>query len=222
MRITIDLKIFLFAIIFIITKQIEFYAILMAYAIIHELGHLLCGVFLRLKPETFSITPFGLQISFKPEISLYNSKVKNGTRICVKKMLLAFAGPLTNILISIVLLFIQMDQNLKQIMIYSNILVAVFNLIPIYPLDGGRILKGVIRKKFEDNIKADTIVNKISNILVIILTAVSSILILYLKNISVLFVIIYLWILVIKENKRFNLKRKINNIISKENKCIDI
>ena len=48
MRITIDLKIFLFAIIFIITKQIEFYAILMAYAIIHELGHLLCGVFLRL------------------------------------------------------------------------------------------------------------------------------------------------------------------------------
>ena len=92
MRITIDLKIFLFAIIFIITKQIEFYAILMAYAIIHELGHLLCGVFLRLKPETFSITPFGLQISFKPEISLYNTKVKNGTRICVKKMLLAFAG----------------------------------------------------------------------------------------------------------------------------------
>ena len=115
-----------------------------------------------------------------------------------------------------------MDQNLKQIMIYSNILVAVFNLIPIYPLDGGRILKGVIRKKCEDNIKADTIVNKISNILVIILTAVSSILILYLKNISVLFVIIYLWILVIKENKRFNIKKKINNMISKENKCIDI
>ena len=32
-------------------------------------------------------------------ISLYNSKVKNGTRICVKKMLLAFAGPLTNFII---------------------------------------------------------------------------------------------------------------------------
>ena len=49
MRITIDLKIFLFAIIFIITKQIEFYAILMAYAIIHELGHLLCGAIFKVK-----------------------------------------------------------------------------------------------------------------------------------------------------------------------------
>lgn len=177
-------------------------------------GHIFAGLLLKLKPKKLSIMPFGLAVTF--ESYEYKKLVEN------KKIVIAFAGPLTNILISIVLLFIQMDQNLKQIMIYSNILVAVFNLIPIYPLDGGRILKGVIRKKFEDNIKADTIVNKISNILVIILTAVSSILILYLKNISILFVIIYLWILVIKENKRFNIKKKINNMISKENKCIDI
>lgn len=177
-------------------------------------GHIFAGLLLKLKPKKLSIMPFGLAVTF--ESYEYKKLVEN------KKIVIAFAGPLTNILISIVLLFIQMDQNLKQIMIYSNILVAVFNLIPIYPLDGGRILKGVIRKKCEDNIKADTIVNKISNILVIILTAVSSILILYLKNISVLFVIIYLWILVIKENKRFNIKKKIKNMISKENKCIDI
>ena len=76
MRITIDLKIFLFALIFIITKQIEFYAILMIYAVIHELGHLFWGLILKLKPEAFSITPFGLQISFKTEPNLYNTKIK--------------------------------------------------------------------------------------------------------------------------------------------------
>ena len=141
MRITIDLKIFLFAIIFIITKQIEFYAILMAYAIIHELGHLLCGVFLRLKPETFSITPFGLQISFKPEISLYNTKVKNGTRICVKKMLLAFAGPLTNFIIVFILIILNnlgviVDNIfLGETAIYANILIGVFNLCLLYTSD---------------------------------------------------------------------------------------
>ena len=101
-------------------------------------------------------------------------------------------------------------------------IVAIFNLIPIYPLDGGRILKGFIRKKYENNMKADLIVNRTSNILVIALTAISSILILYLKNISILFVIVYLWILVIRENKKFNFKKKINDIISKENKYIDI
>ena len=72
-------------------------------------------------------------------------------------------------------------------------------------------------KKYDDNIKSDILVNKISNILVISLTAISSILILYLKNISILFVIIYLWILIIRENKRINLKKKINDIILKEN-----
>lgn len=171
-------------------------------------GHIFAGLLLKLKPKKLSIMPFGLAVTF--ESYEYKKLIET------KKIIIAFAGPLTNILISIGLLLIHMDQNLKQIMIYSNILVALFNLIPIYPLDGGRILKGLIRKKYDD-IKSDILVNKISNILVIILTAMSSILILYLKNISILFVIIYLWILIIRENKRINLKKKINDIILKEN-----
>lgn len=171
-------------------------------------GHIFAGLLLKLKPKKLSIMPFGLAVTF--ESYEYKKLIET------KKIIIAFAGPLTNILISIGLLLIHMDQNLKQIMIYSNILVALFNLIPIYPLDGGRILKGLIRKKYDD-IKSDILVNKISNILVISLTAISSILILYLKNISILFVIIYLWILIIRENKRINLKKKINDIILKEN-----
>ncbi len=40
MSIKIDLKIFLFVILFWLTSQIEIYAILMIFALIHELGHL--------------------------------------------------------------------------------------------------------------------------------------------------------------------------------------
>ncbi len=40
MSIKIDLKIFLFVILFWLTSQIELYAVLMIFALIHELGHL--------------------------------------------------------------------------------------------------------------------------------------------------------------------------------------
>lgn len=49
MSVKIDLKIFLFAIIFYFTKQIKIYALLMILALVHELGHLVCGICLGLK-----------------------------------------------------------------------------------------------------------------------------------------------------------------------------
>lgn len=172
-------------------------------------GHIFAGLLLKLKPKKLNIMPFGLAVTF--ESYGYRKLVET------KKILIAFAGPLTNILISIITLFIHIDENLKRTIIYSNILVAFFNLIPIYPLDGGRILKGFIKLKYKNNMVADLVVNKISNILAIALTAISSILILYLKNISIFLVIVYLWIIVIKENKRFDLKKKVNDIILEQN-----
>ncbi len=172
-------------------------------------GHIFAGLLLKLKPKKLNIMPFGLAVTFES----YGYRKLMET----KKILIAFAGPLTNILISIITLFIHIDESLKQTIIYSNILVAFFNLIPIYPLDGGRILKGFIKLKYKNNMVADSVINKISNILAIVLTAISSILILYLKNISIFLVIVYLWIIVIKENKRFDLKKKVNNIILEQN-----
>lgn len=209
MQITINLQIFLFIILFLLTKQIELYALIMFFALIHECGHIFAGLILKLKPKKLDIMPFGLAVTF--ESYGYKKLVET------KKILIALAGPLTNILICVIALFIHIDQNVKQTIIYSNILVALFNLIPIYPLDGGRILKGLIKSKYKNNIIADTIVNKISNVLAIFFTAISSILILYLKNIAILLVIIYLWIIVIRENKRLDIKKRVSNIILEQN-----
>lgn len=209
MQITINLQIFLFIILFLLTKQIELYALIMFFALIHECGHIFAGLILKLKPKKLDIMPFGLAVTF--ESYGYKKLVE------AKKILIALAGPLTNILICTIALFININQNVKQTIIYSNILVALFNLIPIYPLDGGRILKGLIKLKYKNNIIADTIVNRISNILAILFTAISSILILYFKNIAILLVIIYLWIIVIRENKRLDIKKKVSNIILEQN-----
>lgn len=218
MRITIDLKIFLFALIFAITKQIEFYAILMIYAVIHELGHLFWGIILKLKPEAFSITPFGLQISFKTEPNLYNTKIKNGTKLCLKRMSLALAGPLTNFIIALILIILNNIELYKnsiffgEVAIYANILIGIFNLIPIYPLDGGRILKEII--SIRSGIKKSYYyINKISNITMICLMFISSILLLYIHNIAILIILVYLGYLVIKQNKIYKIKSRLINAI---------
>lgn len=213
LHIKVNLQIFLFIAIFALTHQIEIYAWIMLFAFIHELGHMIAGLFLNLKPKALSFMPFGISITF--ETYEYKKLIE------IKKILIAIAGPITNLIICIIIIFLNINNQIKELIIYSNILIALFNLIPLYPLDGGRILKGIIRLKCNE-IKADKIINKISNALIILLTVISSIGILHLKNFALLFILLYLWIIVIKENKKYNIKIKVYNTLEKTNKCIDI
>ena len=89
MRFRIDLKIFIFLILFYFTKQIELYAFIMIFALIHELGHLLAGILLGMKPEKLELMPFGVSISFKINVEEYNKKIKKGNILEIKKMIVA-------------------------------------------------------------------------------------------------------------------------------------
>lgn len=95
---------------------------------------------------------------------------------------------------------------------YANILICVFNLLPIYPLDGGRILKEII--SIRSGIKKSYYyINKISNITMICLMFISSILLLYIHNIAILIILVYLGYLVIKQNKIYKIKSRLINAI---------
>ena len=98
----------------------------------------------------------------------------------------------------------------NEVLAYANIVIMLFNLLPIYPLDGGRILKEIIHI-FEGSIKSKIHIRKISKAIIILITMIGSIAVMYLKNVAIFFIIIYLWIIVIKENKR----NIINNILIK-------
>lgn len=210
MKIRLHLKIFLFIAIFIVTRQIEIYGILMMFALFHELGHMLAGIILGFKPNSLEIMPLGLSIGFENKVENYNKKIKKGTLLTLKKIIIAISGPITNLIFIILFLIfpISFFGINRELILYANILIAIFNLIPIYPLDGGRIVKGILHILFgrKESYKYSYM---ISNITISILTAISSIAILYLRNIAILFILAYLWYLVISENKKYKTKKKI-------------
>lgn len=205
MSIKIDLRIFFFGILFFLTKQIEIYALLMLFAFLHELGHLLAGLLLGFKPKSMGINPLGFQITFQTKIEDDNKEIEKGNKSKLKKIAIFLAGPIINLIIAITFLFI--NQGIvasRNNIIYSNLLLAIFNLLPIYPLDGGRILKEIIHI-YKGKKETYKIMKNISKIMVIFLTILVSILILYVHNIAFLFILAYLWYLVIKNQKEYEI-----------------
>lgn len=212
----IDLKIFLLLILFYLTKQIEFYAVIMFFAIIHELGHLLTGVTLGMQPEKIELKLFGLSVSFKIGVDDYNKKIRKGNLLEVKKIIVALAGPITNLLIILIANLIEITEYQKNMIIYSNLLLIIINMLPIFPLDGGRVVNSILHILFGKRI-AEIYSNKISFITLIILTTLASILILYIKNIAIFLIIVVLGAMYIREDKIFRNKQKIVQILEEKN-----
>lgn len=208
MRFRIDLKIFIFLIIFYFTKQIELYAFIMFFAFIHELGHLIAGLIMGMKPEKIELMPFGFSISFKIAVEEYNKKIKKGNMLEIKKIIVAMAGPITNFIIILITSKLNLDIQKSITIIYTNFLIMIFNLLPIYPLDGGRILKGILHINLGKR-KAEKYINIISKVIVLIIIAISSILILYIHNIAIFLIDIYLLYLMIKEDLKYKKRRYI-------------
>ena len=210
MKIKLNLNIFLFLVLFFLTGQLEIYALVMVFALIHELSHLLCGVVLGFKVNTLKIMPLGFSIEFESIIEDYNKKVGKSNILSVKKIIVALAGPLINLLIVIFGIIFDLDVNI----VYSNFIILIFNLLPIYPLDGGRILKNVL-KILVGNRKSNTYINTITNVVAIILTMLASVLIIAYKNMAILAILIVIWGMTIKENIKYNTYNKIYKTIDK-------
>lgn len=104
---------------------------------IHELGHLFMGYYLKIPLISLRIYPFGIFAEYE-NLDYLPSKYE---------MYMAISGPLFQLFNFIILnIFYQYQMiSLNQLDYYQllNIQMAIFNLLPIYPLDGGRILRAI-------------------------------------------------------------------------------
>lgn len=186
MKIKVDLKIFLIIILYILTKNIKVFAISFIFILLHELGHAITGVILGLKIKKININVFGLSIEFE----------NYGKERLTNKIIIDMAGPAINIITFIIAVIFKNEE-----IAYINILLAIINLLPIYPLDGGRIVKNLLLKSHNYK-QVVGYTEKISKDTLIIITAISSIVILYIKNVGIFLVILYLWSIALKECRK--------------------
>lgn len=125
-KIKIHPLLYLLMFICIITGLFRELILFMLIIIIHELGHITMGLLLKQKIEKVILLPFGGITIFrmKLNISIY------------KEFLIAITGPIFQI-IGFIILSKYINNSLFN---YYNLVILLFNLIPIYPLDGSKIL----------------------------------------------------------------------------------
>ncbi len=108
------------------------------FAALHECGHLLVILISKEKPKEIAVTPFGIRIERKA-----------GTTVSFKnEALCAFAGPLVNLIFS--LIFYIADKKIFENLIFVNLTLALINLLPCEPLDGGKIVENLLKAKFPE------------------------------------------------------------------------
>ena len=129
--------IILFSIVFGLEKRILF---LYFIGFIHELFHVICSLILKGKLQSFNFTILG-----------FSADIENVDYLdFYKQILIYLAGPFSYFL-SFFIIFIMYNFNMINEYYYNvyneyNLTFNLFNLLPIYPLDGGRILDSVYKR----------------------------------------------------------------------------
>lgn len=205
MKIEINLKIILVLILFLVLNNIDTYIIFLIFVLMHEIAHLTVGVLIGGRPKKMNLNPLGVSLEF------YSYGKRNG----IYKILFFLAGPLSNLIIA--LMFIYIDKEHYSKIIYTNLAICFFNLIPILPLDGGKILKEILRL-FVGIEASNKLTLAFSKTCLFIISFGYAIMIVEIKNIYLLILIAYLWYLYFIEEKKYNILKKayksIKNIIN--------
>lgn len=102
-------------------------------ATLHELGHLLMCWLLAVPVCGFRLTLLGAVLEL-------DGRCQSGGEEC----LVALAGPLANLLTGLAVLRIPIDYEMRCLFAGASVMLALFNLLPVQPLDGSRVLHGAV------------------------------------------------------------------------------
>lgn len=133
------------------------FALLFACVLLHELGHVLAARWLNIEARDIILSPVGGL-----------ARIEAMEDFPKKEILVALAGPMVNFILALTLFlylyFIAAgDWNFEPysalaylsfpailyFLLFINVLLFLFNLLPAFPMDGGRVLRAVLSLKFD-------------------------------------------------------------------------
>lgn len=195
---------YLTAFICVITANFKNFIIFSSIIIVHELGHIIGAIIFKWKIDKVILLPFG-------GITIFQENIDKSLK---EEFIIAILGPL----LQLVFYFLYSGNSIFN---QYNLIILLFNLLPIYPLDGSKIIN-ILFNEF--------ISFKRSHILTIITSFITlSVVILSIKyNLLLYLILLFIVLEIIKEiNKhnyyfnRFLLERYLYNNEYSKNKIID-
>lgn len=135
-----------------VVNGVAFTIALFACVLIHELGHALAARHFGIGTRDITLLPIGGM-----------SRLERMPRAPVQEFWVAAAGPATSVLIALALGavvavtagFTPLPQlgvaegPFVERLAFANILLAVFNLVPAFPMDGGRVLRALFAMRVD-------------------------------------------------------------------------
>jgi len=164
--------------------------------LVHEITHAIVARKLGYNIKNIKLIPFGICLNINSTNLMPKDEIK-----------IALAGPLINFflaLITMALWWIFPDTyNYTNLFFYANFITATFNLIPAFPLDGGRVLLAILKQKNSPKmaIKLCKIVNIAVCVVLVVLFVISCF---YNLNLTYIFVCLCVLSGVIDTNKYQN------------------
>lgn len=183
---------YIYSILLILSGYINYFIIMVLVFLIHELGHI------------FSIKLLGYKIN---EITIYpcGGIIKTNLKLNSKSLHI-FIISISGIIFQVVsLLFIKKYNYNSEIFYQINYYIILINLLPIYPLDGNKLLLSILETLFSYKF----IVKKITYLSYIFLI----ILLIYTKNIFIVTILLYSNILFIKNMEYYYNKFKLERLL---------
>jgi stage IV sporulation protein FB len=120
------------------TGHLDKAVIILSSVFFHEAAHLAAARIMGFRIKELELFPLGGVARIEGLFQLSPAR----------EIIISAAGPFLNIFIAVLAYYISMNgiigQNSADFVIAANVVIALFNLLPVLPMDGGRILRAVL------------------------------------------------------------------------------
>ncbi|WNH12639.1 M50 family metallopeptidase [Thalassobellus suaedae] len=175
-----------------------------ACVVLHELGHALTAKFFGVKTKDITLLPIGGMASLE--------RIPESPK---QEFLITIAGPLVNVIIALLLYFIvpvqdfiylNLTETLETLGGFSlqnflfslfivNVGLVIFNMIPAFPMDGGRVLRALLAIKM-NRVKATQVASNIGQSIAVLFLLIG-----LLYNPFLVFIALFIFLGAYGENK---------------------